>query len=80
MIDLSATKKFTYDDWLDFFRQIPTATLQKEQEELKNIIPVEVYSALSRWLEIIDNPSKMDKLYQGRLKAQAEADQLVVFV
>ena len=37
MIDLSATKKFTYDDWLDFFRQIPTATLQKEQEELKKL-------------------------------------------
>ena len=73
-------KTFTYDDYLDFFRQMPTTLLKQQQEELKNTIPVEGYAALSRWLEIIDNPSKMDKLYQGRLKAQAEADIMDVAV
>ena len=75
MIKLPArSKDYSYDDWLEFFRKIPADQLENSQDELRNKIPVEGYAALSRWLEIIDNPSKMDKLYQGRLRAQAEAE------
>lgn len=60
-----------YDQWLEFFRPIPPKRLRGLQE-MDDIIPGEGYAALMRWIEIIDNPSKMDKLYQGRLKADAD--------
>lgn len=68
-----------YDQWLEFFRKQPAGKLA-QFERLKNEIPTEGYAALKRWIEIIENPSKMDKLYQGRLKAQAEADIMQIAV
>jgi len=68
-----------YDQWLEFFRKQPAGNLAKF-ERLKNEIPTEGYAALKRWQEIIENPSKMDKLYQGRLKAQAEQDIMEIAV
>ena len=68
-----------YDQWLEFFRKQPAGNLTKF-ERLKNEIPTEGYAALKRWVEILENPSKMDKLYQGRLKAQAEQDIMQIAV
>ena len=68
-----------YDQWLEFFRKHPAGNLTKF-ERLKNEIPTEGYAALKRWVEILENPSKMDKLYQGRLKAQAEQDIMQIAV
>ena len=68
-----------YDEWLEFFRQQPAGLLSK-YERLKNTIPTEGYAALKRWQEIIENPSKMDKLYQGRLKAQNDKNIMEVAV
>ena len=62
-------QELDYDQWLEFFRKQPAGRLS-EFERLKNEIPTEGYAALKRWQEIIENPSKMDKLYQGRLKAE----------
>ena len=70
-IDREKTKDYDYDDWLEFFRKVPTNELIKSQAELK-AMPVECYAAATRWIDIISNPSKMDKLYQGRLKADAD--------
>jgi len=61
----------TYDDFLEYFRRVPTAQLTRYRDELEMLLPVEGFAAVSRWLEIVDDPSKMDKLYQGRLKAEA---------
>lgn len=72
-------KELDYDEWLEFFRKQPAGRLA-QFERLKNVIPTEGYAALKRWQEIIENPSKMDKLYQGRLKAQAEADIMQIAV
>lgn len=68
-----------YDQWLEFFRKQPAGNLIKF-ERLKNIIPTEGYAALKRWQEIIENPSKMDKLYQGRLKAENDKNIMEVAV
>lgn len=68
-----------YDEWLEFFRQQPAGRLS-EYERLKNVIPTEGYAALKRWQEIIENPSKMDKLYSARLKAKSEADIMEIAV
>ena len=62
----------TYDDWLDFFRTVPAAKLIEHMDELEAILPLEGYAAARRWQEIIENPSKMDKLYQGRLAVQSK--------
>lgn len=61
--------QMSYDEWLEFFRQLPYGQLV-ESERFKKQLPTEGYAALRRWMEIIEMPSKMDKLYQGRLKAE----------
>lgn len=78
--DVSLPKQeFDYDQWLEFFRKQPAGRLS-EFERLKNEIPTEGYAALKRWQEIIENPSKMDKLYQGRLKAENDKNIMEVAV
>jgi len=61
--------RIKYDEWLEIFRQLPYGKLV-EFEQFKKQLPTEGYAALRRWMEIIEMPSKMDKLYQGRLKAE----------
>lgn len=72
-------KELDYDEWLEYFRKQPAGKLA-EYERLKNQIPTEGYAALKRWQEIIENPSKMDKLYQGRLKAENDKNIMEVAV
>ena len=72
-------KELDYDQWLEYFRKQPAGKLA-EFEHLKNVIPTEGYAALKRWQEIIENPSKMDKLYQGRLKAENDKNIMEVAV
>ena len=79
-IDKKTTKDFTYDDWLDFFRTVPTKELMESKKYLAETLPVEGFAAASRWIEIIQNPSKMDKLYSARLKAKTEADIMEIAV
>nr|DAJ18962.1 MAG TPA: hypothetical protein [Siphoviridae sp. ctRJB2] len=74
MINLENTEDYGYDEWLEFFRKIPAAELIDSIEELKANLPGDGYAAAMRWLDIFDNPSKMDKLYKGRLDKEAETD------
>lgn len=69
IIQVILKKQMSYDEWLEFFRQLPYGQLV-EFERFKKQLPTEGYAALRRWMEIIEMPSKMDKLYQGRLKAE----------
>lgn len=79
-IDTEKAKNFRYNDWLEYFAQASAADLRGSQEDLEKNLPSEGYAALMRWLEIFDNPSKMDKLSQGRIKAQKEANLMEVAV
>ena len=79
-IDENTTKNYTYDDWLDYFRTVPTQELLESKKYLTQTLPVEGFAAASRWIEIIQNPSKMDKLYSARLKAKSEADIMEIAV
>ena len=79
-IDKKKTKDYTYDDWLDYFRVVPTKELMESKQYLAQNLPVEGFAAASRWIEIIQNPSKMDKLYSARLKAKSEADIMQISV
>lgn len=62
--------KFSYDDFLEYFRRVPAGKMMRAKDWLNENLPVEGFAAASRWMEIIGNPTRMDKLYQGRLKAQ----------
>lgn len=76
-----AYETYDYDDWLEFFRKVrPVQDLLQAQAQLKQTLSPEGYAAAARWIEIISNPSKMDKLYQGRLKAQTNKDIMDVAV
>lgn len=79
-INKEATKNYTYDDWLDYFRAVPTKEFLESKKYLAEMLPVEGFAAASRWIEIMQNPSKMDKLYSARLKAQSEADIMEIAV
>lgn len=72
-------KDFDYDTWLEYFRPIPPRTL-RAYEKRDDLIGAEGFAALKRWIEIIENPSKMDKLYQGRLKAENDKNIMEVAV
>ena len=63
-----------YDDWLEFFRKQPTGKLFEYERQMITRLPADGSAALRRWLEILENPSKMDKLYQGRLKTENDKD------
>ena len=63
-------ENFSYDDWLELFRKVPATRILGAKDWLNKNITVEGFAAASRWIEIIGNPTKMDKLYQGRLKAR----------
>lgn len=71
-IDKKATEGYTYDDWLDYFRRVPTQELLESRKVLAETLPVEGFAAANRWIEIIQNPSRMDKLYAARLKAETK--------
>ena len=74
-IDFSNTDSFDYDDWLEFFRKIKggAGAIIQGIEYIRDNAPPDGYAAARRWLEIFDEPSKMDKLYKGRLsKAKTE--------
>lgn len=68
-------EELSYDDWLEFFRRVPLAKIEKASEWINGNLPAEGCAAAMRWLEIRDNPTKMDKLYQGQLQA-AKANSL----
>lgn len=61
-----------YDDWLNYFREVPARNLRQGKDFLETNIKGEGFAAASRWLEIYDNPKAIDKLYRGRLRAQQE--------
>lgn len=72
-IDLTGTDDYDYDNWLEFFRKkVSASRLIDLEDQLKTELPPDGYAALMRWLEIFQDPSKMDKLYKGRLDRQEE--------
>lgn len=73
-VDLKGTENFNYDEWLEFFRKIPggAGAIIDGIDYIKRHANSDGYAAARRWLEIFDEPSRMDKLYKGRLNKQLE--------
>lgn len=67
-------KTNTYNQWLDRFRSVPTARLLSATDWLQENLPIEAYAAAARWVEIIGNPHRIDKLLQSKLDKDEEED------
>lgn len=67
------SKNYSYNDWLDYFKLIKADELLASEDELKKL-PVEAYAAARRWIDIIENPTRMDKILQGRLDVKNQND------
>ena len=62
----------TYDDWLAYFKTMPSARLKLILQT--GMLNVEAEAALRRWHDIITHPYRMDKIYQAGLKDVDKVD------
>lgn len=56
-----------YDQWLNYFKNLPIIELQRLGNEGRTSLTVEAYAALRRWMDIVQTPSRIDKIYQAGL-------------
>lgn len=56
-----------YDEWLDYFRKLPPATVNQLAMVGQTFIPTEAYAAATRWVDILKSPHRIDKIYQAGL-------------
>jgi len=61
-----------YDDYLEYFKSITPSQLKALFKTGKDSIGVEAYAALSRWVEIIGSPSKIEKIRRTRMAQNQE--------
>lgn len=67
-------KDYEYNTWLSFLRNVPTTKLMAAKDWLQENLPIEAYAAAARWIEIIGNPHRIDKLLQSKLDKDEEED------
>ncbi len=79
-INLSGTSKYDYNDWFTFFQKINADLLINSVEELQTRLPSDGYAALRRWLDIFDNPSKMEKISKAKMDEDRETDLIALAV
>lgn len=56
-----------YDEWLNYFRTLPPATINQLAMVGQTFLPTEAYAALTRWADILKSPHRIDKIYQAGL-------------
>lgn len=66
-LDIKLKKKKNYDDWLNYFKTMPTSHIRMLVATGQDILNAEAYSALRRWADIISNPGRIDKIHQAGL-------------
>lgn len=55
------------DGWLNYFKTLPITEIKRLMADGKESLTTEAYAALVRWADIIDTPSRIDKIYQAGL-------------
>lgn len=67
-----------YDEWLDYFRKLPPATINQLAMVGQTFLPTEAYAALTRWADILKSPHRIDKIYQaGLAKRRTEQKSII---
>jgi hypothetical protein len=60
-----------YDGWLNYFKKIPVSHIRILVNTGQDILGAEGYSALTRWIDIISNPGRIDKIHKAGLTGSA---------
>lgn len=66
-LKVKITKQADYDAWFNYFKDIPASQLRLLSSTGQDFLGGEAYSALRRWLDIISNPHRIDKVHQTGL-------------
>ncbi len=64
---INLPKLQSYDEWLNYFKAISPLQLKALGDMGQGVLPVEAYSALTRWADILKSPHRIDKIYQAGL-------------
>lgn len=79
-LDLNIPEDMDYDGAMDYLRSVSPNKLLALMRTGKDALPVESFSAVSRWHEIVGNPSKIEKIYKAKLAQTGEQDIMAVAV
>lgn len=67
-----------YDQWLNFFKKLSPKAVENLYELGSDMLNTEAYAALARWKDIIENPGRIDKIYQaGLTKPKSEQKSII---
>jgi hypothetical protein len=66
-LKIKIPKHTNYDDWFNFFKDLSPTAIRQLVSTGKDFLPIEGYAALSRWADIVSNPSRIDKIHQAGL-------------
>lgn len=67
-----------YDDWLNYFKKLPPASIRQMAVIGQAFMPTEAYAALTRWADILKSPHRIDKIYQaGLTKKKGEQKSII---
>lgn len=66
-LNIKLPKHEDYDGWLNYFKLIPASHIRILARTGQEILGAEGYSALARWIDIISNPGRIDKIHQAGL-------------
>lgn len=69
-----------YDDWLNFFKDLSPSIIKKLATTGLDFIPTDGYTALARWHDIINHPSRIDKIHQTGLTRRKDGKQTKTIV
>lgn len=59
-----------YDDWFNYFSTLPASHIRLLSQTGQDILGAEAYSALRRWIDIISNPARIDKIHQTNIQSR----------
>lgn len=62
-----------YDDWFNYFKDLPAMTIRMLFKTGQDILPTEAYAALARWVDIVSNPGRIDKIHQAAMSKKSSS-------
>lgn len=66
-LKIKLKKQTDYDSWFNYFKDLPASQIRMLSSTGQDFLPAEAYSALRRWIDIISNPHRIDKIHQAGL-------------
>jgi hypothetical protein len=76
-LKIKLTKQNNYDEWLNYFKSMSPNQIKLLAQTGLDILPTEGYAALSRWHDIITNPSRIDKIHKAGLTGSGDSKETI---